>query len=274
MNMISDSQRGLFPRQEASDAVWFLRPHVRQITPAPGAVRLFCFPCAGHGAAMYRSWQAALGADVDLWPVQPPGRGTRLREAAFDSVPELVEALLPALFPLLDRPYAFFGHSYGATVAAFTALAVAEAGARAPSCLFLSSRHPPDVPSPVPPLSHLDDAAFVEEVHARYDAIPAEIMAESDLLAMLLPALRADIRALEALNGSAPRPLPAPVITFGGDADRLVPARLLDGWQGWAPLGYRRKLLAGGHFYLDAQRRVLMDEIRATLSGVQRGGRR
>lgn len=242
---------------------WFLRPASRNVVAAEDAPRLFCFPCAGHGAAMYRGWQGAFGAGIDVWPVQPPGRGTRLREAPLNRVPALVESILPALLPHLDRPYALFGHSFGAAVAAFVALALAERGAPAPACLFLSSRHPPNVPSPVPPLGRLADHDFVRTIHARYGGIPRKVMDEPDLMAMLLPALRADIQALEALDGAGPHPLPAPVVAFGGDRDPLVSADSLDGWRDWAPHGYRRRLLPGGHFYLEAEAGPLVEEIRS-----------
>ena len=46
-----------------------------------GGVRLFCFPYAGGAAFAYRGWEKHLPREVELYPVELPGRGSRLREA-------------------------------------------------------------------------------------------------------------------------------------------------------------------------------------------------
>jgi medium-chain acyl-[acyl-carrier-protein] hydrolase len=154
----------------------------------------------------------------------------------------------------------------GAVFVAELAHSIALSGLREPLHLFLSSRQPPDVPSPYGALSHLDDSAFVAEIDRRYGAIPREIIEAPDVLELLLPALRADIRALEALEGAARRRLTTPITAFGGDSDPLVPPELLSGWKPWTAEAFRLRLFKGGHFYLDAARSALIDEIAATLT--------
>ena len=66
--------------------------------PRPAArARLFCFGHAGGSAAVFRKWAELLPADVEMLAVQLPGRGGRLSEPVVDSIPALVERLLPAL---------------------------------------------------------------------------------------------------------------------------------------------------------------------------------
>ena len=78
---------------------------------AKGA-RVFCFPHAGAGgSSLYRGWGA------NLCPAVPPGREGRYLEPPIDRMEALIAALEPAIAPLLDRPFAFFGHSMGAGVA-------------------------------------------------------------------------------------------------------------------------------------------------------------
>ena len=79
-------------------------------------LRLFCFPYAGGSALMFRTWSNALPADVEVCPVQLPGRSTRLTERPFTELSPLIQVLAQALSPLLDKPFAFFGHSLGALV--------------------------------------------------------------------------------------------------------------------------------------------------------------
>lgn len=247
---------------DPTDAKWFLRPGAR---PDKG-VRLFCFPCAGYGAAMYRQWINARPGELDIYPVQPPGRGNRLSEPPVASIPDLVARLVPAIAPLTDRPYAFFGHSLGAVLAAFTSAAMVRAGHPAPAHLFLSARQPPNCPSPVPRLSHLRDSDFIAEVNSRYGGIPAQILNEPDVLALVLPALRADMRALEDLEGHQVLPLPAPITAYGGGSDAIVSPELLDTWQNWTSAGYRRRVFEGGHFFIESQHDAVLDDISKTLA--------
>jgi medium-chain acyl-[acyl-carrier-protein] hydrolase len=149
----------------------------------------------------------------------------------------------------------------GAVFASQVAIALQNAGAQTPTHLFLSSRQPPDSPSPVAPLSHLDDNSFLNELDSRYGAIPKEIRAAPDVLALLLPALRADIAALEAIEGATCKALPAPVTALGGDEDHLVSEAALTAWRNWAPRGFHSRIFPGGHFYLDACRAAVINEI-------------
>jgi medium-chain acyl-[acyl-carrier-protein] hydrolase len=86
--------------------------------PNPQAdMRLFCFPYAGGNAAIFRTWPDLLPKNLEICPVQLPGRGTRLREEPFTELMPIVEELAAALRHYLDRPFAFFGHSMGAAIA-------------------------------------------------------------------------------------------------------------------------------------------------------------
>src|SRR6185295_7994053 len=91
----------------------------------------------------------------------------------------------------------FFGHSMGAVLASEVARELARRGAPLPRYLMVSAWRSPHIADPQSPLRNLSDAEFVEEIMRRYGGIPPEILREKDILALLLPALRADIAALE-----------------------------------------------------------------------------
>tara|TARA_R110000787_G_scaffold11002_19_gene36660 strand:- start:56258 stop:57073 length:816 start_codon:yes stop_codon:yes gene_type:complete len=242
-------------------ASWFFRSS----PTAEMRIRLFCFPCAGYGAAMYRAWQSQAPAWLEIVPVQPPGRANRLAEPPLDSFPELVRSILPELSTLTDRPYAFFGHSMGAVFASELASEIVRQEMHAPMHLFLSARQPPNLPSPVGPLSHLDDMTFVEEVNKRYGGIPREIIEAPEVLELLLPTLKADIRTLERIERATPRRLPIAISALGGKDDRLVPEHLLAGWGSWTEQDFRLQMFDGGHFYLEDQRSALILHIQDVL---------
>ncbi len=56
--------------------------------------RLFCFPHAGGGTLLYRSWRERLNPVASVTPACPPGREQRIKEKPFDDMGAVVEALV------------------------------------------------------------------------------------------------------------------------------------------------------------------------------------
>src|SRR3954447_23673219 len=78
--------------------------------------RLFCFPYAGGGAVLFHTWRDQFPPEVDVCPIELPGRGKRFTEKPFISLSPLIEALAQGIEPYLTLPFAFFGHSMGGLV--------------------------------------------------------------------------------------------------------------------------------------------------------------
>jgi surfactin synthase thioesterase subunit len=218
------------------------------------------------GASVYRLWPRLLPESLDVCAVQLPGRENRLNEPRVPSVAQLVEALVPALLPELDLPFAFFGHSMGAVLAAELARALEARGGPLPGQLLVSARRPPHLPGTELPLRALPDATFLAEIQRRYGGIPAEILAQPELLELLLPTLRADIAALELHRPARREPLPCPITAFGGADDALTPHAHLEAWRDETRSAFRLRVFPGGHFYLEARRAELLADLAATLA--------
>jgi medium-chain acyl-[acyl-carrier-protein] hydrolase len=90
-----------------TDNNWVISPEKRP----SAALKLFCFPYAGGSPSAFRNWGEALDAEIEVSWIQLPGRGSRLREKPFDAMAELAPALAAGIAPLLDRQFAFYGHS-------------------------------------------------------------------------------------------------------------------------------------------------------------------
>lgn len=239
-------------------------PWLLKFTPRPQArVRLFCFSSAGSGGAMYRPWLDALPPQVELCAVQLPGRENRLREKPFTALSSLVEALVPALLPRLDRPFALFGHSMGAMVAFELARRLQDAGAPQPAHLLVSGRRAPHLPETEAPMHRLGDEALVAEIERRYGGIPAEVRQHRDLMELLLPGLRADMTAVETHTFVPGETLRCPITAFGGASDPRATPEQLSAWSTHTSRVHRMRLFPGGHFYLhDATvRAALVGEI-------------
>jgi medium-chain acyl-[acyl-carrier-protein] hydrolase len=239
----------------ASD--WF----VRFRPSAAATLRLFCFPYAGGGAAVFRPWSQELPAHVDVCAFQLPGREARFREPPLSNLGQIVEAALAAMRRQLDLPFAVFGHSMGSVIAFEVSRRIEAAGLPAPLHVWLSARRAPGHSDPDPPLRHLDDDAFVDALDRRYGGIPAAVRADRELMSLLLPGLRADIAALET-HALLPEPrLACPLTVFGGSTDPRAPVAQLDGWRVATTDRFRLRVFDGDHFYLVPRRAEVLGEI-------------
>src|SRR5579863_2054960 len=96
---------------------------VRRFHPSPGsAIRLVCFPHVGGSATYYFPMSKALAPEIEVLALQYPGRQDRRMEKCIDNIPEMADRLYEILRGVVDPPFAFFGHSMGATLAFEVAL--------------------------------------------------------------------------------------------------------------------------------------------------------
>jgi surfactin synthase thioesterase subunit len=212
-------------------------------------LRLFCFPYAGAGALIFRTWPDGLPADVEVCPVQLPGRGTRMRERPFTQLSPLVEALAEALVPLLDKPFAFFGHSLGALVSFELARRIRRQYGVHPVRIFVSGARAPQIPHRGTPIHTLPRKEFLAELR-RLNGTPGELLDHEELMEIMLPLLRADFAVYETYVYSSEPPLNCPIAAFGGLQDRGVNNSDLEAWRAQTDVSFSLRMLPGDHFFL------------------------
>jgi len=230
--------------------------------------RLICFPHAGGSASYYFPLAQALRSRFEVLAVQYPGRQDRRAETCIDTISELAERIARALESLTEVPFAFFGHSMGATVA-FEVARRLRWTLTGPLCLFASGRRAP---------GQIRD----ERVHLRDDAgLTAELrqaggtdhrlLAEEGLMAAVLPATRADYKAIETYRYLPGPPLDCPITVLVGESDPKATLDEVSAWASHTTAGFDLRVFPGGHFYLDAHQQAVADIIDAALRGVCNG---
>jgi medium-chain acyl-[acyl-carrier-protein] hydrolase len=238
----------------------------REVNPR-ARLRLFCFPYAGGGASAYRGWAAALPADVEVCPVQLPGRESRLREPAFSRPEPLIIALADALQAHLDLPFAFFGHSMGALLSFEIARELRRRGGSLPLHLFLSGRRAPQVPSREEDIHDLPEPEFVARLR-ELNGTPEEVLQHSELMRLLVPVLRADFAVNETYVYQPGEPLEMSISVFGGLADAEVTRDDLEGWREQTRGVFRLRMLPGDHFFLHGARDLLTESVARDLAAL------
>lgn len=209
--------------------------------PAAGRPWVF-LPFAGGNGDWYRTWADHLPPGDGIWVADLPGRARRCWENPEPNPLHVVEELVADLDGVPESPV-LFGHSLGGMLAHAVAHAVEEAG-RDIAAVVVSGARPPDGTAEVADLS---DAALVDLL-VKYGGTPHEVLAYPELLDIVLPALRADLRLAGALH--VPGVLRAPIMAFAGKDDALARPEEVERWADHTTSWRGMTALAGGHFFV------------------------
>lgn len=237
--------------------------HAHGGSNADGPVLVYCFPHAGGTAGSYLPLARASTA-VRICPVELPGRGTRFNDPPATDLPALVRDFVAAVFSAgHPQRFVLFGHSMGAELAYEAARQLAATGLATPSCLVVSGARPPGDPL-AREFGELTDDSLVRSI-AELQGTPGEVVANDELMSLLLPILRADLRMLSAYQRLAPDVLACAVRAYGGAEDQLAAPEWIGRWR-WLTRGpFRQRTFPGGHFYLHDRPADLLAEL-ATLA--------
>lgn len=232
-------------------------------------LRVLCCPPAGAAAGY---WRFLVREDVHVLGVQYPGRESRFREPAAASIEvlarEAAEAAASAAWAPSAVPLVVLGHSMGASVAAeLASLLEHRHGARV-ALLVLSAKAAPGV---------VDDDELLragldphdpraDDALARWlrglGGTPEAVLGNPELLALLLPVLRADLRASTA-HDRLPAPVRAPLLLLRGTEDAGVGAAGMEAWRPVSTGPVHRREYAGGHHPLADHRDRLLADLEA-----------
>jgi medium-chain acyl-[acyl-carrier-protein] hydrolase len=227
--------------------------------------RLFCVPYAGATAACYRPWAALVKESTEICAVEIPGR-FHLREQPAGNMQALVDAIYPQILPLLDRPFAFFGHSFGSIIAYEVVKRLQQEHKKMPVGLFVSSRRAPQLPSRFRKASTLTDPEFIDEMQNMDNAIPQAVLKEKELLKLLLPILKEDIGINETYIGGLDPLLAIPVCAYYGTQDNTITPQEVEDWKAVTASTFSCNKFEGGHFFIDQEKGHIISDIQHALS--------
>ncbi|MHB9857125.1 thioesterase II family protein [Streptomyces sp. YIM S03343] len=243
-----------FPSLSPSSPVQRTELWFRCFERRPYAVgRIYAFPFAGGGAAVYRGWVDRLPASVELRAAQLPGRQDRMAEPPVTDLAELVrtlaDILLDDLADLDHGPFAFFGHSMGALLSFELARELRRRGGPLPVLLGLSGWSSPRGGLPHERYSGLSDQQFLFALR-RLGGMPQDVLNAPELLRLVLPTLRADFAVVESHTYRQEPPLRQPMSVFGGISDPFTERRGIEEWRHETTAPVTARHYPGKHFFL------------------------
>jgi medium-chain acyl-[acyl-carrier-protein] hydrolase len=224
------------------------------------AVRVFCFPGAGGSAGLFLGWQRQCPSGAQIWPVELPGRGKRMREPLSRDLMATAQAAAEGLLAHLGSSFALFGHSMGALISLEVARILEKEALRAPRCVVLAAAPAPPFAALRRRIHDLPDEELIAELRA-INGTPVELLEDEEAMDVLMPIIRAD---LEMVYNHTSRPSPrlqCPVAVFGGDCDSLVHVDHLRAWQEYTSGPFYLRILHGGHFFITESRDEVLNDI-------------
>jgi surfactin synthase thioesterase subunit len=193
---------------------------------------------------------------LEVWSVQYPGRQDRHREEPVPDILELARHISEVVGAFDDRPFALFGHSMGATVA-FEVARRLEGNGTPPVALFASGRRAPSIRR-AEGVHRRDDGGLIAEIKS-LNGTDDRLLADDDVLQMILPAIRADYRAIDGYEYRPGDPLRVPIVALAGQDDPRASRGDVEAWAGHTAGGFSLHVMPGGHFFIDAQLREVAE---------------
>ncbi len=247
--------------------------------PRPeAALRLICFPFAGGGPSVFRDWSRGLPASIEVVAAQLPGRGARMSQAPHTLIGPLVSEMARAIVPLLDRPFAFFGHCMGALIMFELVRHLRRENLPLPRHLFVSASPAPNgylIPVLDPatgrylderpgsgrtviPIHALPLDAFVEVLRFLDFGPTRALLDDPALLRLLVPTVQADFEVCDTYSYDREPLLTMPLSVVGGDEDPFATRENLDRWRQETSGPFEICSRPGDHYYLFPDRHWLL----------------
>ncbi len=236
--------------------------------PAP-RLRLLGLPHAGGTATTFANWPALLPTEVEMIAVQYPGRQDRIAEPYIEEMAEMADLVTAALRPLLDTPIVMFGHSMGSSLAYEVAVRLAREDGFVVDRIFVSARTSPHRIDGEPRHGLSDDELVA--AMRRLGGPDLGVFDIPQLLPLILPPLRADLRLLDRHRPAAMTKLATPFTAFGGDQDETCPTTDLAEWADATSAGIDYRIFHGGHHYLRELEAAVVQEVVARLPCFEAG---
>ncbi|MEV6478117.1 alpha/beta fold hydrolase [Streptomyces sp. NPDC051657] len=242
---------------------WF-----RRYEPAsPGTITLLCLPHAGGAASQFLPMARRLAPAVDVVCVQYPGRQDRRKETPIDDVHTLADRICELLAPTPDQQLVILGHSMGSVVGFELALRIERSAPGTLLGLIASGRRAPVIHRDENVHLRADDD-IIAEIRALSGTDPS-LLADDELLRMVLPTLRADYRAVETYRYREGDRLKAPIGVLVGDSDPRVSPDDARAWEQLTDGGFSMRTFPGGHFYLNEQQAAVASEVTDRIAAFQ-----
>lgn len=226
---------------------------------------LFCLPYAGGGSAIFHGWKEYLSDVATVMPILLPGRERRINEIPPSNMQDLASNIFQEMSLDLQRPWAIFGHSMGASLAwEIAVIADKNDQIQKPKLLVVSGRASPDLRPLKKPIHSLTDNEFIEKLR-ELGGTPHGVLDNKEMMSLLMPMLKGDFKRSETWEPSEHILQSTPILSFCGVDDKENNLNRIVNWASYTKSWQQNCVLPGGHFYINDQRLLLLEKLKESL---------
>lgn len=133
-----------------------------------------------------------------------------------------------------------------------------------PMQMFISGCRAPHLPDPDPPAANLPDSELLAELR-RLNGTPSELLEHRELLAYMLPMVRADFNVCETYVYEQSRPLDCPITVFAGVEDPKATRDAVEQWRNMTMGNFVLRMFPGGHFFIHSSEKAFLQTLAGDL---------
>lgn len=221
-------------------SVWF--PYLEKIPTNKRC--MLCLPHAGSGASIYRGWIDALKPEIVVVPIQLPARESRYSELMPVEMNDLVSQIVREISPMTKfNEVTIFGHSFGGLVAFECAKALQDRNIR----VVISAAPAPNSVRK-DQIHHFSDEDFLRVIN-NIGGMPSELSNHWELLSLILPTLKIDIKLSETYYGKEDDKVLGDLLLISGKEDKIVTRDHIKSWCNFTRGKFKHVEIEGDHFY-------------------------
>ena len=211
-------------------------------------INLISIPYAGGNGYSFNGWKPYLPDTLELVTIELPGRGKRVFEKLLLDIDDMVDDLYDQLQPWLQEDYLLYGHSMGGTLGNLLLHKLQEENQRLPLHALFTGCAAPKLKKYDRPLHRMNDADFIQALKD-LGGFPDEILASDELMAFLLPIIRADMTALERNQYQEMSKYTVPLTVIAGTEEKITEEQL-EAWQEETDQVVETLRYPGNHFFI------------------------
>ena len=219
---------------------------------------LLCFPHAGGSKFSYNRFTGVAPGDINVVPIELPGRGARIHEELILDTDRVVNDVYQQIEATInsDVPYAIYGHSMGALVGYLVTKHITRKNMPLPLHLFFSGAKPPFTIEDEPQVHLFKRDELVDQLR-RLGGIPDRILNNDKLIQFLEPIVRADFRVIKTYQHKVTFPFDLPMTIIIGTRENINKEQALL-WQRETIQKISLKFLEGDHFFIFEHAKEIM----------------
>jgi surfactin synthase thioesterase subunit len=226
--------------------------------------KLFCIPYAGAGATVYRNWQQLFGEEINVIPIQLPGRENRMGEPLVDNVKDLAKQILKGIKNELTDHFSIFGHSMGGILAYELSILMEEEFGIYPDILFMSATTltPRDESKIVSNKNDDELAAYL----SKSGGTASELINNQSFREVYFPIIRNDYKLVEIYKSDL-KITSAKILAFASYDDSEICYKDTQDIN-VVTKNYNISYFNGGHFFIQSSTEELINRIKKEIISI------